>query len=214
MVEGLFGGPRPLLSRRCLLVVRDYNALPLPTVSGGMSPDYSAEFQQAARDQLPVEAISTEEHEQPDPFGDYLIAELETDRIQLNQFMSFVEAYADLLNVDDLRKIGVGIDARTAINSSVPRPFVDDDVTVFLLLEIRFPSEYGTGRIERVISQLEAELNWVADSTRTGSDTGILQHHSGVNDFVSTQALDLIEELEEYEIPVEDVTVTCAVIGE
>jgi len=212
MVEGFFGGPRPLLSLDCLLAVRDYTALPSPTISGGTSPDRTDEFQEAARSHLPVETFSTEEHTTGSKlFGDYLVAELETDRLQLNQFMTFVEKYADLLNVDDLRVVNVGIDARTAVDSALPRPFVNEDIAVFLLVEIRFPSDYEKREIELTAHQIESELDWITDSTRSGN-TVVFQHLSGPNDLVVTHVLNMIDELEQYNIPLEDVTVTCSIL--
>jgi hypothetical protein len=169
MVQGeLLGGPRPLLSMDCLLVIRDYSALPSPVISGGTSPDWSDEFREAAQAELPVDGFGREAHEQPDPFGDILVAELETDRLQLNQFMNFIRSYSNLLEGDDLRVVNVGIDARTAVDSALPRPFVDDDVAVFLLVEIRFPSDYGKREIELTAHQIESELDWITDSTRSG----------------------------------------------
>ena len=213
MVKGPLGGPRPLLSLDCLLVIRDYTALPSPTISGGTTPDRTDEFREAARSTLPVDSFSTDPHmTDSELFGDYLVAELDADRLQLDQFLEFVEEYARLLGVEDLRVVNVGIDARTKVQNRLPRPLVDDDVTVFLLLELRFPPRYDIGQIERILDSLESELDWVADTARTGSDTAIVQHHSGVNDLVVNQILELIDLLEQYEIQPECVTATCNLV--
>lgn len=161
MAQGPFGGPRPLLSQECVLVIRDYTALPSPTISGGASPDRTEEFRQAAQKHLPVASIETEPHDvAPGLFGDYLVAELESDRLPLDQYMAFVEGYARLLGTEDLRVVNVGIDARVAVESRFPRPFVETGVLVAPLIEIRLSDGYSTTELERLpaFSGLDIEL--------------------------------------------------------
>lgn len=167
MVRGLFGGPRPLVSVDCLLSVLDYTAVPSPTISGGMSSDRTEVFRRAADAHLPVDIFTYEPHPmQPDLFGDVMIAELDTDRIGLDQYRAFVREYAQLLGTDDLQVVNTGIDARTTLPSNIPRPLADADVLVAVLVEISFPDEVSQGDIERVLSQLETELPWVADTIK------------------------------------------------
>jgi len=209
MIEGPFGGDRPLLSLDCLLVVKEYTALSSSTISGGTSPDRTDEFQEAALSHLPVEAFSTESHKtDSDLFSDYLVAELDSDRLQLNRFMSFVEEYARLLNVDDRRAVNVGIDAKTRVQSRLPRPFADGEVDPTLLIEVRFPEKYRRRAIEQILNETEGQLEWVSDTIRSGPQTAILQHHSGPNDLVLSQVLQFQENLKQYDVLFDDVTVT------
>lgn len=139
MTRGPFGGPRPMLSIDCLLKVKEYTAVPSPTISGGMSADRTDEFRQSAEEHLPVDTFTLDPHPvQPDLFDDVMKPELDTDRLPVNQYLEFVDGYARLLGVEDRRIINTGIDARTTIENRVPRPLADADVIVAILLEIRY----------------------------------------------------------------------------
>ena len=212
MPRGPFGGPRPLLSQKCVLVIRDYTAVPSPNISGGTTPDRTEEFRQAARKHLPVASITTEPHDvAPDLFGDTLVAELESDRLPLDQYMAFIEENARLLGTDELRVVNVGIDARVAVENRFPRPFVESGVHVTELIEIRFPDEFTASDIEQVSEDLESELSWLVDSHVSGA-TAVLQAQGGINDIVVSQTLELVQQLNKYGILTENVTVTCEIL--
>ncbi len=205
------GAPQPLLSVDCLLSVMDYTATPGPTISGGMTPDRTDEFRRAADGHLPVDFFTSEPHPMlPDLFGDVMIAELDTDRIGLNRYLSFVREYARLSETDDLRVVNTGIDARTTTKSCAPRLFADAEVLVAVLVEIRFRERFTSSEIRSILNELEAKFSWVADTVVRESDIGLLRHHGGPNDLVVTQTLNLIEELERHNIELDQATISCS----
>lgn len=209
MSRGPFGGPRPMLSIDCLLTVKEYTAVPSPTISGGMSADRTDEFRQAAEEHLPVDTFTFDPHPvQPDLFGDVMKAELDTDRLPLNQYLEFVDGYARLLGVEDRRTINTGVDARTTIENRVPRPLADADVLVAILVEIRY-----SGRIisEPQLNSIEESLPWVADLV-IGNDRIQIQHHGGVNDLVNEQILDLMNIIEETPTELGEMILTCSTV--
>jgi hypothetical protein len=209
MPRGPLGGPRPLLSVECFLVVNEYTALPTETISGGTSPDRSDEFRQAAAEHLPVERFATEPHPmQPDLFGDVLVAELDNDRLRLNRYMAFVSEYASLTGTDDLRVISTGLDAQTKVDIQFPRPLVEPDVEALLKFEIT----HSGADMEAVASELESEFGWITGYEVPTSGVAILQHVGGSNDLVMAQILELMEELNRTAIGGGDVTVACSVI--
>jgi len=207
MSRGPFGGPRPMLSIDCLLTVKEYTAVPSPTISGRMSADRTDEFRQAAEEHLPVDAFTFDPHPvQPDLFGDVMKAELDTDRLPLNQYLEFVDGYARLLGVEDRQIINTGIDARTTIENRVPRPLADADVVVALLVEIGY-----SGRIisEQQLNYIGQSLPWVADLV-TQEGVIQIQYHGGPNDLVTEQVLDLIQSLERDSLQAENATIKCS----
>ncbi|TKX42468.1 hypothetical protein EXE41_17115 [Halorubrum sp. SD690R] len=198
-----------MLSIDCLLTVKEYTAVPFPTISGGMSPDRTDEFRQAAEEHLPVDAFSFDPHPvQPDLFGDVMKAELDTDRLSLNQYLEFVDSYARLLGVEDRRVINTGIDARTTIENRVPRPLADADVVVTILIEIGYSEEIAS---EYQLNSIEESLPWVADLVAQ-EDTIQIQHHGGPNDLVNEQVLGLIETVESTLAQTEDAVITCKTV--
>ena len=210
MSRGPFGGPRPMLSIDCLLTVKEYTAVPSPTISGGMSADRTEEFRQAAEEHLPVDAFTFDPHPiQPDLFGDVMKAELDIDRLPLNQYLEFVDGYARLLGVEDRRIINTGIDARTTIENRVPRPLADADVLVAILIEMGYSGEIIS---EQQLNSIEESLPWVADLVAQ-EDTIQIQHHGGPNDLVNEQVLGLIEIVESTLAQTEDAVITCKTVG-
>lgn len=209
MSRGPFGGPRPMLSIDCLLTVKEYTAVPSPTISGGMSADRTDEFRQAADEHLPVDAFTFDPHPvQPDIFGDVMKAELDTDRLPLNQYLEFVDGYARLLGVEDRRIINTGIDARTTIENRVPRPLADADVLVAILIEMGYSGEIIS---KHQLNSIEESLPWVADLA-VQEDTIRIQHHGGPNDFVNEQVLGLVESIENISIQAKNAVTTCKMI--
>jgi hypothetical protein len=196
-----------MLSIDCLLTVKEYTAVPSPTISGRMSADRTDEFRQAAEEHLPVDAFTFDPHPvQPDLFGDVMKAELDTDRLPLNQYLEFVDGYARLLGVEDRQIINTGIDARTTIENRVPRPLADADVVVALLVEIGY-----SGRIisEQQLNYIGQSLPWVADLV-TQEGVIQIQYHGGPNDLVTEQVLDLIQSLERDSLQAENATIKCS----
>ncbi|WP_267161918.1 hypothetical protein [Halovenus salina] len=187
--------------------------MPSPTISGGLSADRTEEFRQAAQAHLPVDLFTTEPHPmQPDVFGDVMIAELDTDRVGLNQYLAFVREYADHLGTDNLRVVNTGIDVRTTMPSRVPRPFTNVDVLVAILIEIQFSQNFAGRDIDRVLDRLENEFGWVTDTMKADSTTGFLQHHGGPNDLVVEQMIELVKELRRIGIEMEQVSLTCSLV--
>ncbi|RAW45323.1 hypothetical protein DQW50_09240 [Halorubrum sp. 48-1-W] len=198
-----------MLSIDCLLTVKEYTAVPSPTISGGMSADRTDEFRQAAEEHLPVDAFTFDPHPvQPDLFGDVMKAELDTDRLPLNQYLEFVDGYARLLGVEDRRIINTGIDARTTIENRVPRPLAEADVVVAILIEMGYSGKITS---KHQLNPIEESLPWVADLV-VGEDTIQIQHHGGPNDFVNEQVLDLIEAVEVTSAQIENIVVTCKIV--
>jgi len=209
MPRGPLGGPRPLLSVECFLSVYEYTALPTETLSGGTSADRSNEFRQAAAEHLPVDRFATEAHPmQPDLFGDVLVAELDTDRLQLNRYLAFIKEYASRVGTDDLRELNTGIDARTQIDIQFPRPLVDADVEAMLKLGI----VHAETDMESVAAELVSEFAWITGYQVPTQGIAIVQHVGGPNDLVQTQTLELIEEMNRFGIGGENITVSCGVV--
>jgi len=119
-----------------------------------------------------------------------MLAELDTDRLPLNQYLEFAKEYARLLGTDDLRVVNTGIDARTTMDSRVPRPFADVDVVVAVLVEIALP-ESSTGEVESIVESIQESHSWIADMDVSG-EILLIQHHGGPNDLVMEQVLDLV----------------------
>jgi hypothetical protein len=198
-----------MLSIDCLLTVKEYTAVPSPTISGRMSADRTDEFRQAAEEHLPVDAFTFDPHPvQPDLFGDVMKAELDTDRLPLNQYLVFVDRYARLLGVKDRRIINTGIDARTTIENRVPRPLADADVLVAILVEMGYSGEIIP---KHQLNSIGESLPWVADLV-VREDTIQIQHHGGPNDLVNEQVLGLINDISDIPIETGDVIISCSTI--
>ncbi|MWV64481.1 hypothetical protein GRS48_06535 [Halorubrum sp. JWXQ-INN 858] len=196
-----------MLSIDCLLTVKEYTAVPSPTISGGMSADRTDEFRRAVEDHLPVDAFTFDPHPiQPDFFGDVMRAELDTDRLPLNQYLKFVDGYARLLGVEDRRIINTGIDARTTIENRVPRPLADTDVLVAILIEMGYSGEIIS---EQQLNSIEESLSWVADLVAQ-EDRIQIQHHGGPNDLVNEQILGLINAISKILTETDDVIISCS----
>jgi len=193
----------------CFLTVYEYTALPTQTISGGTSPDRSDEFRQAAAETLPVKRFGTEAHpKQPELFGDILLAELEVDRLRLNQYMAFIEEYASRTGTDDLEVLNTGIDAETRMDIQFPRPLADADVESLLKLEITSPRT----DMQTVATDLESEFEWITSCESSTAGIAVCQHLGGPNDWVLAQTLELIEGIEQYGIDTADITIVCSVI--
>jgi len=145
---------------------------------------------------------------QPDLFGDVLVAELDTDRLQLNRYLAFIKEYASRVGTDDLRELNTGIDARTQIDIQFPRPLVDADVEAMLKLGI----VHAETDMESVAAELVSEFAWITGYQVPTQGIAIVQHVGGPNDLVQTQTLELIEEMNRFGIGGENITVSCGVV--
>jgi len=210
MPRGPLGGPRPLLSQECGLTVRDYTAIPSPTLSGDTTPDRTETFREIARSYLPIRSFTTQRNETREELGDVLVANLDTDRLQFDEWFSFLKAYADQVDVSDLRKLSVGITGSTRTESRMPRPLAEADIIAVDLIEIRV-AEYTNAERRQVSEQLRSTLSWVVDTSISG-ETILLQHQGGVNNLVSSQSLELVDQLDGSGVPATDVTITCSLI--
>jgi hypothetical protein len=184
--------------------------VPTETINGGMSPDRTEQFRKAADEHLPVSAVSTESGIASDILGEVIVAELDTDRLQLDRYMDFVEKYADVVGVgDDLRYVSVGVDFRAALERS--QSYSDDRYRVIPLLEVDL-SQTSRDGLERTLEKWEEDLSWLVGYTLLPRQTAVLQHLGGPNDFVNTQAIELREKLEESSVPLDRATVTCNIV--
>ena len=190
-------------STDCYLAVRGYNAVPVETVSGGISSDRTDEFRKATEENLPVVSISREPHKfAPELFGEVIVAELDTDRIQLNRYMGFLEDYASRVGVEqDLRYVSVGIDPRVP----TAEEFSDVDMTTAPVVEVQFDSK---SKVKEIVRQWRKEIPWVV-GYNTSQSTAVIRHRGGQNDLVSTQVLEFIDKIEESHI--RKIALTCGV---
>ena len=212
MKDSSSDSPCLLLSEECYLALRGYTAVPTETVNGGMSSNRTGEFREAAEEHLPVSAVSTESGIASEILGEVIVAELDTDRLQLDRYMDFVEKYAELVGVgDDLRYVSLGVDFRATLERKSQNDS-DDRYRVIPLLEVDLPQTSRDG-LERTLEKWEEDLSWLVGYTLLPQQKAVLQHVGGSNDFVNTQALELREKLEESSIPLDRATVTCNIVA-
>jgi hypothetical protein len=203
--------PLLLLSEDCYLAIRGYTAVPTETLDGGTSADRTDEFCQAANEHLPVSSISTESGIASEVLGDQRLAELDTNRLQLDRYIQFMKKYAELVGTrEDLRYVSVGVDFRTSAKQDVQNT-PETSSRVIPLLEIKLPQS-SKRRVEQILRRWRRELSWLNDYFILPQKTVILQHNGGPNDFVNTQALELIKKLEGLYVSPEKVTITCNII--
>lgn len=157
-------------------------------------------------------SISTEPHgHASEVLWEIILAELDTDRLQLDRYMDFLKRYAELIGVkDDLRYVSVGIDARSSVESKTPRPFVESDLETVLLIEGNFPSSFSKRETRKALEQWKEEMSWIVDYNMKVSRTAVIQHIGGPNDLVTTQVLNLINISDRVSVRM---VVTCAPIN-
>jgi hypothetical protein len=194
-----FSGIQHPLSQRGCLFIRDYSATSTETVTGNTSPDRTHELHQAASENLPVASVSTEPHGiAPDFLGEVALLRLDTDRLQLERYMSFLEKYGELVGVeDDLRYLSVGIDARISVQ----------DLKAVLMVEVSFQSGHSERRVRETLQQWQESMPWIVEYDLVDSQTGVIRHSGGPNDLVTTQILELVKGLKKQKDA--GATITC-----
>jgi hypothetical protein len=82
---------------------------------------------------------------------------------------------------------------------------------VSILLEVDL-SQTSRDGLEKTLEKWEEDLSWLVGYTLL-PQTAVLQHIGGTNDFVNTQAIELQEKLKGSSVSLNQMTITCNVVG-